>query len=88
MSRRSKPLPEGRYWSKLQLASHFSHSVEWLNKHYGNLIMQGMPDFDDLFNGWDSWAIIDWEDKRSMIANDPVARDAMQFSRELANGEI
>lgn len=88
MSRRAKTLPEGRYWTKSQLASHFSRSIEWINKNYKRLLLQGMPDMDDLFDAWDSVAVIEWENKRSLISTDEVSRDMRQYERELANGEI
>lgn len=86
--RKTKILPQSRWWNKSQLASHFSCSIEWLNKNYKMLLLEGMPDMDRLFKAWDSAAIEAWEDNRSQIFCDPVSRDARQFEQELANGEI
>lgn len=88
MSRRSRLLPQGRYWTKAQLASHFSRSIDWLNKNYNQLLAMGMPNKDAFFDAWDSVAIKFWEDGRSNITNDPVAKDKALYERELANGEI
>lgn len=88
MSRKARNLPEGRYWTKAQLASHFSRSIDWLNKNYNRLVQQGMPEWDKLFEGFDSAAIINWENERSNINANAAMFEAKAWESQLANGEL
>lgn len=85
---RARELPSGRWWSKKQLAAHFSRSVEWVSRNYNDLLKNNMPDCDPLFKAWDSEAIIAWENKRSRIDEIDDDSEMRDYREQLANGRI